>query len=283
MNENFEKMKNESDGNKNLWTDEFVDNLKSVRNASRYSRIVIFALLTFTLSNLIILVNAHEQAWTKQRISMVKEALTRNCKDNFRAEALKTIIDSSKHDSLKTKLESIAIDSVAWTAAYANDREFMNCADLYMHYQALMKMFNEDILLIRIPFIRTSIDSNWAVVISSIGLGLLLGALVKTLQREKKILEIANNKEIYKRAYLENFFPKWTAIAAIWLPIMVSLMVYKNDWDTIIYGQDIASSLSKFTSILGGIGVAICIIIAIFATRLLGPLARIRRSGIDSL
>lgn len=246
------------------WSDTFKDTLEMVRRTSRDSRFVIFALLTFTLMNVIVFLNGYESAWTKQRIALVREALMQDCSDNFQETSPRKWV-------------------APWTTKYAADRNFLNCAELYRQFETLRDFYNNEILIIRVPVVGFRVDANWFAILSSLGFALLQGALVVALSREKRVLMFANSHEISKRARMQNFFPKWSALLIIWLPVIVAGIVYGNDWRTVVLGRDINMTLSKLTSVVGAIGVLICFVMACLATSVLCTLDKVRRRGEDSV
>jgi len=248
------KLNNNSTVSDSMWSPEFNDALSSVRRTSRDSRVIIFALLTFMLVNTIVLLNSLDGGWTKQRISSVKEALITDCKNGFDTKEIKN----------------------NWTVEYAEKRKFMNCAELYKQFETLKEMYNNDILMIRVTIVGMRVDANWFVIVSSMGFALLLGALFTSLNREKLALKLANNKEIFKRAEMENFFPKRVAFWIIWLPVIVVTGVFIKDCLTSYLGKNIDNYISYITTVGGTLGVIICIYIACKITVVLNDLNMLR-------
>ncbi len=244
-----------------MWTPEFTDALETVRRMSRDSRIVVFALLTFSLASLIMLLNGYDDGWTKQRIATVKSALIQDCGGSFNDSTLKLDMKSG---------------ASGWTAAYAHDRRFLNCADLYSQYETLRDMYNEDILMIRVPVVGMRVDANWLAILSSIGLALLLGGLVTAFRRESRALHFADSEDILRRARMENFFSEWIALCVIWFPVLVAVLVYREDWATVGRGLDINRALSRTTSVIGGLAVLGCLMLACIATGELRRLVKTR-------
>jgi len=252
------KPNNNSTVSDNMWSPEFNDALSSVRRTSRDSRVIIFALLTFMLINIVVLLNSLDGGWTKQRISSVRDALIIDCENNLSSTEIKN----------------------NWTTEYADKRNFMNCAELYRQFEALKEMYNNDILMIRVTIVGMRVDANWFTVVSSMGFSLLLGALFTSLNREMLTLKLADNKEIFKRAEMENFFPKWLAICIIWLPVIVVTGVFINDCLTTYLGKNIDQYISYITTLGGALGVTICIYIACKATFVLNKLNMLRSGNL---
>jgi len=242
----------------NMWSPEFNDALSSVRRTSRDSRVIIFALLTFMLVNIIVLLNSLDGGWTKQRISSVREALIIDCENKFLNKDLKN----------------------NWTAEYAEKRNFMNCAELYRQFEALKEMYNNDILMIRVTIVGMKVDANWFTVVSSMGFALLLGALLTSLKRELSVLKLADNKEIFKRAEVENFFPEKLAFWIIWIPVIIVIEVFINDCLTTYLGSNIDKYISYITTVGGALGVIICIYIACKTTVVLKDLNMLRSGNL---